>query len=49
MVIIFHLIDVWVPHLSEETEGRRRVRVVNGELDPSLEHKTDRSRSTFIE
>lgn len=25
----FHLINVWVPHLGKESEGRRRVWVVN--------------------
>ncbi len=34
---LLHLIDVGVPHLGEETEGRRRVWVVYRKLDPSLE------------
>ena len=39
--VILHLIDVGVPHLGEEPEGRWGVRVVYRELDPSLGHKTD--------
>lgn len=31
-----HLINVGVPHLGEEAEGRRGVRVVYWELDVSL-------------
>lgn len=34
--VIPYLIDVGVPHLGEETKGRWRVGVVNGELDTSL-------------
>lgn len=34
-----HLVDVWVPHLGEESEGRRGVWVVYRELDPSLSYK----------
>lgn len=36
-VCVFYLINVGVPHLSEETERWWGVRVVNGELDPSLQ------------
>lgn len=36
----FHLVDVGVPHLGEEPEGRWGVWVVYRELDPSLRHKT---------
>ena len=32
-----YLVDVGVPHLGEEAEGRGRVGVVDGELDPSLQ------------
>lgn len=35
-VCVFYLINVGVPHLSEETERWWGVRVVNRELDPSL-------------
>lgn len=38
--MIRHLIDVGVPHLGEEPEGRWGVWVVNRELDPSLGHTT---------
>ena len=31
------LVNVWVPHFWLESEGRRIVRVVGGELDVSLE------------
>lgn len=34
--MILYLIDVWMPHLSEESEGRWGVWVVNRELDASL-------------
>lgn len=35
-----HLIDVGVPHLAQEPEGRWGVRVINRELDQSLQHRT---------
>lgn len=31
-----HLIDVRVPHLGEEPEGRRRIWIIYRELDSSL-------------
>ncbi len=37
--MLLHLINVGVPHLGEEPEGRWRVWVVYRELDPSLEEK----------
>lgn len=39
--MIFYLINVGVPHLGEEAEGRRGVWVVYGELDPSLEKQNE--------
>lgn len=35
-----HLIDVGVPHLAQEPEGRWGVWVINRELDQSLQHRT---------
>lgn len=37
---MFYLVDVRVPHLGEEAEGRRRVRVVDRELYVSLQWQT---------
>lgn len=31
------LMDVWVPHLGEEPEGWWGIRVVDGELEASLQ------------
>lgn len=39
-VCVFYLINVGVPHLGEKTERWWRVRIVDGELDPSLEKGT---------
>ncbi len=36
-----YLINVGVPHFGEEAESRWRVRVVDGELDPSLRARED--------
>ena len=36
-----YLINVGVPHFGEEAKGRWRVRVVDGELDPSLRARED--------
>lgn len=36
----YNLIDVGMPHLGEESEGRRGVWVVNGEFDACLEEIT---------
>lgn len=38
-----YLINVGVPHLGEEAEGRWGVWVVYGELDPSLGHNNSSS------
>lgn len=38
---MFYLVDVGVPHLGEEAEGGRGVRVVNWELDVSLGEQTE--------
>lgn len=38
-----YLINVGVPHFGEEAESRWRVRVVDGELDPSLRVREDTS------
>lgn len=40
IVCVFYLINVGVPHLGEKTERWWRVRIVDGELDPSLEKGT---------
>lgn len=37
--VVFHLIDVGVPHLGEEPEGRRGIWVIYRELDSSLSDK----------
>lgn len=37
MLVITYLIDVWVPHLGEEPEGWWGIRVVDGELEASLQ------------
>lgn len=37
---ILHLIDIGVPHLTKELEGRWGVWVINRELDLSLDHRT---------
>jgi hypothetical protein len=34
---VSYLIDVWVPHLGEEPEGWWGIRVVDGELEASLQ------------
>lgn len=38
---MFYLVDVGMPHLSEEAEGRWGVRVVNWELDVCLAEQTE--------
>lgn len=38
--VILHLIDVGVPHLGEEAEGRWGVWIIYRELDSSLGHRT---------
>lgn len=35
--LVSYLIDVWVPHLGEEPEGWWGIRVVDGELEASLQ------------
>lgn len=37
---ILHLIDIGVPHLTKELEGRWGVWIIKRELDLSLEHRT---------
>lgn len=37
---MINLINVGMPHLGEESEGRRRVWVVDGEFDTCLEEIT---------
>lgn len=38
--MILHLVDIGVPHLGEEPEGRWGIWIVYRELDPSLERNT---------
>lgn len=38
--MLINLINVGMPHLGEESEGRRRVWVVDGEFDTCLEEIT---------
>lgn len=45
--MVFHLIDVGVPHLGEEPEGRRGIWIIYRELDSSLGDKRDMLRSIY--